>query len=306
MRKIIFTRGLIASGKSTWAKEFIKENQDYKRVSRDDFRHMLSGYTFNDANEKLVTKFEKDAIKTLLIDGYNLIIDKQNLNNRYLKEDVDYVMSVCSGIQMANSSVQYEIIIKNFPITLQEAIDRDSKREFSIGEKVIKQTWRKYELPLKEMLKKIKVKYKPTIEGLPKCIICDVDGTLSDSWNRKIFDFKECINDEVIDPVKLVVNRFKDSGIKVIIFSARDGICYDETYEWLKNNDIYFDELFLKGVNDNRNDSIVKEEMFYKYIHGKYDPLFVIDDRHSILETWINLGLFTFNVNQDPMAKRIF
>lgn len=34
--KILFMRGMQASGKSTWAKDFILKNQDYKRVCRDD------------------------------------------------------------------------------------------------------------------------------------------------------------------------------------------------------------------------------------------------------------------------------
>ena len=53
-QKVIFTKGLQASGKSTWATKFVEENQDYKRVNRDSIRHMLSNYTFDDANEKLV------------------------------------------------------------------------------------------------------------------------------------------------------------------------------------------------------------------------------------------------------------
>ncbi len=31
--KIIFTKGMQASGKSTWAKNFIEQNPNYKRVS---------------------------------------------------------------------------------------------------------------------------------------------------------------------------------------------------------------------------------------------------------------------------------
>lgn len=61
--KVIFTRGLQASGKSYWAKQFVKENQNYKRVSRDDLRHMLSNYTYNKNNENLITQIEELIIK---------------------------------------------------------------------------------------------------------------------------------------------------------------------------------------------------------------------------------------------------
>jgi predicted kinase len=44
--KVILTVGLPASGKSTWSTNFVKENPLYCRVSRDDFRYMLSGVGF--------------------------------------------------------------------------------------------------------------------------------------------------------------------------------------------------------------------------------------------------------------------
>lgn len=84
MIKVIFTKGMQASGKSTWAKQFVKENQDYKRICRDDLRHMISSYTFNGENEKLVTAAERDLMHLLITEDYSLIIDKMNLNDRDL------------------------------------------------------------------------------------------------------------------------------------------------------------------------------------------------------------------------------
>lgn len=132
MNKVIFTKGLIGSGKSTWAKQFVKENQDYKRVSRDDLRHMLSSYSFDDINEKLVTKIERQLVLDCLNNGYNVIIDAQHLNEKYIEDWKSFITK--------NSGRIAEFEIKEFPITLGEAIERDKKRDFVIGEKVIKQT----------------------------------------------------------------------------------------------------------------------------------------------------------------------
>jgi predicted kinase len=72
--------GLQASGKSTWAKQFVKENQSYKRICRDDYRHMLSSYTFNNKNEELVECCIRNSILLLLNKNYNIVIDEMHLN----------------------------------------------------------------------------------------------------------------------------------------------------------------------------------------------------------------------------------
>ena len=38
---VIINIGIPASGKSTWSKEFVKNNRNYVRVNRDDMRLML-------------------------------------------------------------------------------------------------------------------------------------------------------------------------------------------------------------------------------------------------------------------------
>ncbi len=82
--RVIFTKGMQASGKSTWAKEYVQANPQFKRVSRDDFRYMLDGYSFSKETEELVTEMESQTIFYLMQKGFNLIIDKMNLSDRYL------------------------------------------------------------------------------------------------------------------------------------------------------------------------------------------------------------------------------
>lgn len=297
---VIFTKGLIASGKSTWAKQFVKDNQSYKRVSRDDLRHMLSSYTFNDTNETIVSIMEKQIVLKLLAEGCNIIIDAQHLNEKYITDWKRFV-------KMAEPNCTFEFEIKEFPITLGEAIERDKKRDFVIGEKVIKQTWRKYEIELKQMIERAKPKYEIK-EHLPYAIICDIDGTLSHSPNRKIFDFKEVINDKVIGPVAYLLSAINcfEWGEDIIIVSGREEICRKETEEWLKNNDIFYEHLYMRKEKDYRDDTIIKKEIYEEHIKDKYNINFVIDDRPSVVQMWIDMGLFVFNCNQDPYCKNDF
>lgn len=157
MKKVIFTKGMPASGKSNWATKFVEENQDYKRINRDSIRHMLSNYTFDNKNEKLVTSIETNMIKTILLEGYNLIMDNMNLNKKNLDKQIIYIKSIVSDV---------EIVITEFPITLSEAIERDSKRDFSIGKSVLKNIWKRYEIELKQMLERAKPIYAENKENV--------------------------------------------------------------------------------------------------------------------------------------------
>lgn len=296
---VIFTKGLQGSGKSTWAEQFIKDNQNYKRINRDSFRHMLSAYTFDDENEKIVTSLCDKTIGTLIDQGFNLVIDQMNLNEKRLHQDMKFIEECC---KFDNKQVEFEI--KEFPITLGEAIERDKKRDFVIGEKVIKQTWKRYEIELKQMIERAKPKYEWN-SSLPYCIICDIDGTLSHSPNRRIFDFKEVINDSLHFPVWNILDKYKDK-VTIILMSGRDEDCRTETEEWLKKQVINYQALHMRKPKDNRSDTIIKRELFDEHIRGKYQPMFVIDDRPSVVQMWIDMGLFVINVNQDPYCRNDF
>lgn len=62
----------------------------------------------------------------------------------------------------------------------------------------------------------------------------------------------------------------------------------------------------MRKEKDYRDDTTIKKELFEEYIKNKYQPMFVIDDRPSVVQMWVDLGLFVFNVNQDPWAKNPF
>ena len=289
--KIIITKGLQGSGKSSWAEEFIKVNQNYKRVNRDLFRQMLSAYTYNDENEKLVTMFEQDAVISLIETGkYNIIIDAMHLNNKYIEAWKHNVKDWIKGYYDAVS-----FTIKEFPIYLSEAIERDAKRTAPIGAKVLKDTWRRYEIELKQMIERAKPKY-PYDPNLPDAVIFDLDGTLFLNNHRKAFDLTKVIDDELNEVVaeQLTLHRFKRRSI--IFMSGREDICKEDTIKSIKKNGLPYDELYMRKAKDMRQDAIVKQELFDEHIRGKYNVVCVYDDRPQVIRKWKELGLFVFNV----------
>lgn len=291
--KAILTKGIIASGKSFWSTEFLKQNKNYKRVNRDYIRHCLSAYQFNDENEKLVQKIWEKIVKEILESGYNLIVDEQNLNFKTRENNIAYIKSIIPDI---------EIEIKNFPVELEEAIKRDKFRDFSIGEKVIRQTWNRYKNELIEMLEEEKYKKIEYDENLQNCIIVDCDGTLSIRGSRSPYDFSKVKEDKVNIPIKSLVNFLSSNSFNggkslyVFIFSGRDDICINSTEEWLKENQIYYDFIHMRKTGDKRSDEIVKQELYEKYVKGKYNVFYVIDDRKRVIDMWRKLGLTTLDV----------
>ena len=292
MSKAILTKGLQASGKTTWAKEFIKNDPSYIRISRDDFRHMLDSYSFSDETEKIVTKMVESCIIDAIAHNKNIIIDEMHLNKTRLQDRINFFISK-----------NYEVEVKEFPVTLGEALERDKNRHFPIGASVLKNTWRRYEIELKQMLDRHKPKY-PWDSSLPYCIICDIDGTLSHSPQRKIYS-DDVTGDTIIFPVWSILDKYKDK-VTVILMSGREEKTREATEKWLKTEGVNYQHLYMRKTKDKRSDTIVKTELFDEHIRGKYMPMFVIDDRPCVVQTWIDMGLFVFNVNQDPMCLNNF
>ena len=144
MKKIILTRGIPASGKSTWAKqEVLKDPEHSIRINRDDLRNMCGKY-WVPAREHYI-----EACKGLiLISAMNfqfdtIIIDEMNLNPKEsgeLKGEIAMVNDAFKGGQD-----KYVVEIKDFTnVPLDVCLKRDSKRENPIGENVIRGIFNKY------------------------------------------------------------------------------------------------------------------------------------------------------------------
>ena len=144
MKRIIFTRGIPASGKSTWAKqEVLKDPEHSVRINSDDLRNM-SGKYWVPAREDYI----KACKRTILINAINLkfntiIIDEMNLNPK----EIGHLKGVISMMNEIIKDIEdkYIVEIKDFTnVSLDVCLERDSKRENPIGEKVIRGIFNKY------------------------------------------------------------------------------------------------------------------------------------------------------------------
>lgn len=297
-RKLILCRGIQASGKSTWAKAWVKEDPEHRvRFNNDDIRNMLGDY-WVPSREHIVTYMKQAFIKSAMANGYNIVIDNMNLNP---KEVAWYQTMVASD----ESEYIYEIEYKDFFIPVEECIRRDAMREQPMGAKVIKDTWRRYQtFIIKENIKKSlenKVKY---VTGLPIAIIVDMDGTLSLNTTGRPFygdGAAEGMLTDIENGAVVTSVRAMCDGIdaELIVLTGREDTpeIRKATYDWLDEHYLLPDKLLMRPKGDYSPAQECKRAIYKKYIEGNYNVLAVFDDSQKCVDMWREEGLTCFQPN---------
>ena len=132
-------------------------------------------------------------------------------------------------------------------------------------------------------------------------ICLDIDGTLAirKEADRSPYDWDNVDLDKPNPPVVEIIRKFKKDYM-IILLSGRDEVARERTEYWLFWHHIKYDHLFMRPKGDQRQDCIVKKELYDKYVEPKYDVLFVVDDRPNVIKMWKNESLFVLDVYQDP------
>lgn len=274
MLKVIIYKGLPASGKSTDAKLILGENPNsYKRINKDDLRAMLDDSKHSDDAEKFVLQVRDILILKAIENGKHVLIDDINLAPKHEIR----IRELVKG--------KAEVIIKDFTnVPVEVCIKRDLKRLNSVGEAVIRKMHKQFLEKKEEYIED---------ENLPKAILVDIDGTLAMMNDRSPFDWSKVGEDSCNGIVKRLVNDYEG---RVIVMSGRDGVCRKETIEWLRDNEIDYDLLFMREQGNSEKDSIVKRRLFEENVRGKYFIEYVLDDRNQVVEMWRGMGLICLQV----------
>lgn len=309
MLTITMCCGIPSSGKSTWAKQEIAKNpENYLRINNDDLRSSFNLSNWSKSYEELIRSTRKFLIQEGLRRDKNIIIDNLNLGKRAWKE-------VCDIAESSGKDVQ--VLEKIFYIPLDEAIERDAKRDgkSKVGEDVIKKWWKesgkeyfKHNNPRKEIfLSKCREKdWQPLEQNKiqQKAILCDLDGSIADITHRSPYDASKCLDDTPKQYIVNLVKMYYDTGHKIIFCSGREDKFKDLTIQWLnKTLPASMDyELFMRPSGNFEKDSIIKENIFRAHIQNKYFVETVLDDRLQVCRLWHNLGLNLLRIG-DPDAN---
>ncbi len=296
MKKIIVLQGAPASGKSTWAREFVTGKKDWVIVNRDSIRDGRGDYWIPE-QEDYVSAVEEFQIRMAITNDLNVIIDAINLNPKTISKWEKIAEEYC-----------VEIEYKLFEIPYKEALERDSKRARPVGKKVIDRFYRMYCPHLMHKLKDDRLVKEPNPDFI-QAVICDIDGTVSLRNGRSPFDYSK-VKEDTFDPrMREVLMKFINSHIPILFVSGREDIgdCRKDTEEWIEENLIgqYKEKLsgkdwrwklIMREKGDHRGDEVVKKELYDNQIKPIYDILCVFDDRDKVVKMWRDEGLLCCQV----------
>lgn len=289
MLTITLTRGLPGSGKSTWAKQQVLDapNGSIKRVNKDSLREMLDVSRWSKLNENFLLNVRDFIIIEALKQGKHVIVDDTNLEDSHYNR-ISGAIEDCIELNGHQIKVQYEDFTH---VPIETCIERDIKRANGVGEKVIRDMYDCYlapsPLPAPEYDR-----------SLPDAIMVDLDGTMSlNDGHRGWHDYAKVINDKPLPHNMEIVKRFA-ADHQVIIVSGRDDSCKNESIEWLNTHGIFPDLVLMRVTGDNRDDAIVKGELYEAHILNRYNVKFVLDDRDRVVQKWRSLGLFCLQVQK--------
>jgi len=304
MLELIITRGLPASGKSTWARSWAADDPEHRiRVNRDDLRMSLHGrpfYTYE--AEKSITVAEKAMAEAALKSGRSVVADAMNLKSKYVRE-------------WAKLGHKYgaTVRVEDFEQPLDVLVGRDIGRVPTVGEKFIRDTAARYGIKAAGVLPAAPdltadpvLTPEPVVhnEELRKAIIVDLDGTLA-LHNRSPYDYSlvstDSLNTPIDDLIIYLDLHFNECSmgkrsLRTLLVSGRPDSCREDTEQWLKNQGIRYDALFMRRADDKRPDDQVKLEIFNTHIRDRYNVLWVLDDRDRVVAMWRRLGLTCLQV----------
>jgi predicted kinase len=301
---LVITRGLPASGKTTWScqEALNAEPGTVARVSRDEIGRMLHVVrAHHGPTENQITVVERTTIEQLLRAGVPTVIaDSCNLRAKYAKALAEIGWR-CGA----------EVRVEDFTdVSLDRCLLRDRARpdDARVGDDVIRGmhtrylAGRKLPLPAPEPTEPTQLtgqRYEPTL-GLPRALLVDVDGTVALHGDRDPYDTSRYHEDTPNWPVINMVRAMHRHHMHRIVFcSGREETYRRVTEAWLHEHvAVEFDfELHMRPAGDTRRDDIVKLELFDKYIRNRFNIVAAVDDRDRVVRAYRDvLGLPVWQV----------
>jgi hypothetical protein len=108
--------------------------------------------------------------------------------------------------------------------------------------------------------------------------------------DRSPYHWNRVGEDEIDHPVREMIKALSNF-YDIIVLSGRDAVCRKETEEWLNLHGVPFKELWMRPENDQRKDTVVKDEIYENHIKGRYNVLLIADDRQSVVDMWRSKGM---------------
>lgn len=286
-QQIVITRGVPASGKTTFARKWVAENPDWRtRINRDDTRKMVTDkfWGLSRHQEETMTLLQLAMARAAIAAKLSVIVDDTNLRASTVRTWMDLA-----------DELGVEFVVEDIDIDVEEAVARDKARDRQVGEDVIRDFHKRFiqkgrfpALPERQD-KVLKGKaYVPNPE-LPKAVWVDADGTFFSMYtdgvaHRGPFEWDKVHMDHPITAVVDAVKALQRDGYKIVVMSGRDEVCFQDTWDAFVKNGVTPDDLFMRPHLSQVKDSKIKHDLFWEKVAPKYDVRFALDDRDQVVE----------------------
>lgn len=143
-----------------------------------------------------------------------------------------------------------------------------------------------------------------------RCYVFDIDGTIASCEHRRqwvktkpqnwgafnALMHKDGPINQTIELLRLV---YSNANYNVVLLTGREGSIKNrtQTEQWLIDNRVPYNALFMREDRDYRCDAIVKLELMKK-VEQTYEVIGIFDDRKKVVDMWRENGYYVFDVNQ--------
>lgn len=257
--------------------------------------------------EDLVSNTKRNIAYNAIQFGYDIVVDNMNLNNKevnFWKEIINIHNKAIKDpdlVQPDWAQWEYEIEFKDFFIPLEECIRRDAMRPNPIGEKVIRDTWRKYKhfIQTTGVERYVNNLVKPDPEK-PYCVVVDMDSTLCFNTTKRPWfgegateGMKNDVeNYGVCETVWALAQEYP-----IVVATGRDTSQAEVTKEWLEKHRISPVKYYFRTEGDYRKGVEVKREQIEKILE-KYNVLVIFEDCEPIVQMYRDMGLTVLQPNK--------
>lgn len=270
---LCFTVGLPGSGKSSATRDLLSWFPGpLDEVSKDDLRLLPDAPQGRSRRERWVVSRQSEIIRASLGAGRSIVVHDTNFNPVHAERFAALAAEFDADL------VQWDFT----DVDVFECIRRDAARPAPVGESVIWQMYQRY-------------LYVPPVShgdvSLPRAVLVDIDGTLARMGDRSPYDWAGVGRDVPVPHVVDLVRELSSGGTQVIFMSGRDGSCRGATQEWLDEHVGVPGMLLMRSAGDSRADSLVKRELFDRFVAGRFHVRFALDDRNAVVYMWRTLGV---------------
>lgn len=230
MNTVYILQGLQASGKSTWAKEWVSQDPTSRVIiSKDDIRYGL-GHKFEEKLEPLVKTIFDCAVKAAMLNEVDIAIDNTNLYPQH----VNHIIELIKANNSIHTQPRYRWDFVRFYSEPTTCLTRDSRRSDRVGEDVI----RKFYFDNEQLIKTFDAYHNP-ISLIPAVV--KVYNGMELKWEGYCSSESHLL---------ILIEKYNNPRLKITDCSGT--LFYMNTETGAVGAELYHIEQFKKQISDNK------------------------------------------------------